>query len=125
MSFKYDKNISDASWCPHSKALLPKFSAWSAEFRQANLPLVFARIDADAEPEVKPPFRIEGYPTLILVKNSNPTDFIEYPSANEKMWLHPWLQEQGIETVWANKEKQRMIECVTRASWPSIDCVVI
>lgn len=83
----------------HSKALLPKFSEWSKEFNNYQLPLKFAQIDADTEPEVKAPFNIESYPTLVLFKDGNPKNFEEYRYASEKMYLMPWLQERGINTV--------------------------
>lgn len=63
------------------------------------MPLKFAQIDADAEPEIKPAFNIEGYPTLVLFKDGNPTHFKEYIYANEKQYLLPWLREQGVNTI--------------------------
>lgn len=79
--------------------MLPKFSTWSAEFREKELPLSFAQIDADLEPEIKPVFNIDGYPTLVLFKDGSAQNFKEYIYANEKEYLMPWLREQGIQTV--------------------------
>jgi len=71
-------------WCPHCKTAKPVFDEVEKEIngRQVNgYTVTFKTVDCEAEPDLADKFKIEGYPTIKLVKDGQ---VIEYDAKPEK-----------------------------------------
>lgn len=71
-------------WCPHCKTAKPIFDEVEKELngRQVNgYTVTFKTVDCEAEPDLADKFKIEGYPTIKLVKDGQ---VIEYDAKPEK-----------------------------------------
>lgn len=71
-------------WCPHCKTAKPVFDEVEKELngRQVNgYTVTFKTVDCEAEPDLADKFKIEGYPTIKLVKDGQ---VIEYDAKPEK-----------------------------------------
>jgi thiol-disulfide isomerase/thioredoxin len=71
-------------WCPHCKTAKPVFDEVEKELngRPINDYVVtFKTVDCEAEPDMADKFKVEGYPTIKLVKNG---EVIEYDAKPEK-----------------------------------------
>ena len=71
-------------WCPHCKTAKPVFDEVEKELngRPINGYVVtFKTVDCEAEPDMADKFKVEGYPTIKLVKNG---EVIEYDAKPEK-----------------------------------------
>lgn len=71
-------------WCPHCKSAKPIFD--EIEKEQKGKPIngytvTFTTVDCEAEPDMADKFKIEGYPTIKLVKDGQ---VIEYDAKPEK-----------------------------------------
>ena len=71
-------------WCPHCKSAKPIFD--EIEKEQKGNPIngytvTFTTVDCEAEPDMADKFKIEGYPTIKLVKDGQ---VIEYDAKPEK-----------------------------------------
>lgn len=71
-------------WCPHCRKAKPVFDEVEKELngRQINgYTVSFKTVDCEAEPDMEEKFKIEGYPTIKLVKDGQ---VIEYDAKPEK-----------------------------------------
>jgi thiol-disulfide isomerase/thioredoxin len=71
-------------WCPHCKSAKPVFDSVEKELngRPINGYVVsFKTVDCEAEPDMADKFKVEGYPTIKLVKNG---EVIEYDAKPDK-----------------------------------------
>jgi thiol-disulfide isomerase/thioredoxin len=78
-------------WCPHCKTAKPVFDEVEKELngRQINgYTVTFKTVDCEAEPDLADKFKIEGYPTIKLVKDGQ---VIEYDAKPEKDKIKEFL----------------------------------
>ena len=71
-------------WCPHCKKAKPIFDEVEKDLngRQINgYSVVFKTVDCEAEPDLADKFKIEGYPTIKLIKDGQ---VIEYDAKPDK-----------------------------------------
>ena len=71
-------------WCPHCKKAMPVFEEVEKELNGRPIngyTVTFKTIDCEAEPDMADKFKIEGYPTVKLVKDGQ---VIEYDAKPEK-----------------------------------------
>ena len=79
-------------WCPHCKTAKPVFDEVEKELngRMINgYTVVFKTVDCEAEPDMADKFKIEGFPTIKLVKDGQ---VIEYDAKPEKEKIQEFLQ---------------------------------
>jgi len=79
-------------WCPHCKKATPVFDEVEKELN--GLPIngytvTFKTVDCEAEPDMADKFKIEGYPTVKLVKDGQ---VIEYDAKPEKDKIMEFLE---------------------------------
>jgi thiol-disulfide isomerase/thioredoxin len=91
-----DKNaqlfLFKVDWCPHCKKAKPVFDEVEKELngRKINEYTVsFKTVDCEAEPDMADKFKIEGYPTIKLVKDGQ---VIEYDAKPEKDKIMEFLE---------------------------------
>lgn len=78
-------------WCPHCKTAKPIFDEVEKELngRQVNgYTVTFKTVDCEAEPDLADKFKIEGYPTIKMVKDGQ---VIEYDAKPEKDKIKEFL----------------------------------
>lgn len=66
------------NWCPHSKKALPVWEELKAEYNQQifnGYKLNFIQVDGEENQELADKYKVEGFPTIKLVKG---TQIIEY-----------------------------------------------
>ncbi len=71
-------------WCPHCKKAKPIFDEVEKDLngRQINgYTVAFKTVDCEAEPDMADKFKIEGYPTIKLIKDGQ---VIEYDAKPDK-----------------------------------------
>ena len=73
-------------WCPHCKQAKPIFD--EAEKNPGNkdyhgYTVVFKTVDCEAEPELADKFKIEGYPTIKLVKDGQVFEYDAKPDTEK------------------------------------------
>lgn len=78
-------------WCPHCKQAKPIFD--EVEKEQKGKPIngytvTFTTVDCEAEPDMADKFKIEGYPTIKLVKDGQ---VIEYDAKPDKEKITEFL----------------------------------
>lgn len=74
-------------WCPHCKRALPIFESLNKEYDHKLVNghrVLFRVVDCEQEPKLADKFKIEGYPTIKLVKGDQ---VIEYDAKPEKEQL--------------------------------------
>lgn len=80
-------------WCPHCKTAKPVFDEVEKELngRMVNdkYTVVFKTVDCEAEPDLADKFKIEGFPTIKLVKDGQ---VIEYDAKPEKEKIKEFLK---------------------------------
>ena len=79
-------------WCPHCKTAKPVFDEAEKELngRQINgYTVVFKTVDCEGEPELADKFKIEGFPTIKLIKDGN---VIEYDAKPDKDKIKEFLE---------------------------------
>jgi thiol-disulfide isomerase/thioredoxin len=91
-----DKNaqlyLFKVDWCPHCKKAKPVFDEVEKELngRMINgYTVTFKTVDCEAEPDMADKFKIEGYPTIKLIKDGQ---VIEYDAKPEKDKIMEFLQ---------------------------------
>lgn len=91
-----DKNVQlflfKVDWCPHCKKAKPIFDEVEKELngRQINgYTVSFKTVDCEAEPDMADKFKIEGYPTIKLVKDGQ---VIEYDAKPDKDKIMEFLK---------------------------------
>lgn len=78
-------------WCPHCKTAKPVFDEVEKDLggRQINgYNVVFKTVDCEADPDLADKFKIEGYPTIKMVKDGQ---VIEYDAKPEKDKIKEFL----------------------------------
>tara|TARA_Y100000816_G_C25788287_1_gene413175 strand:- start:32 stop:496 length:465 start_codon:yes stop_codon:yes gene_type:complete len=78
-------------WCPHSKKAQPIWTDLKSEYQDKKINeyrINFIEIDCDQDPQTADEFKIEEYPTIKLVKNSQ---VIEYDAKPNKDTLKEFL----------------------------------
>ena len=66
------------TWCPHCKTAKPEWQKLKDEYENTpinNTRVIFREVDCDKEESVADQYKVEGYPTVKLVKDSQ---IIEY-----------------------------------------------
>jgi thiol-disulfide isomerase/thioredoxin len=79
-------------WCPHCKTAKPVFDEVEKELngRKVNgYTVVFKTVDCEAESELADKFKIEGFPTIKLVKDGQ---VIEYDAKPDKERIKEFLE---------------------------------
>jgi len=88
-----------APWCAHCKNLAPTFESAARGARRASVALsevIFVKIDGEKSPDLMKRYRIENYPTLILVKGSQ---IVRYSGDKSKRSMLEWLEAEVRPTV--------------------------
>ena len=66
-------------WCPHCKKTKPEWEQLKKNYSGNNnvngYKLNFIDVDCDANPEIADKFKVEGYPTIKLVKGNQIVEF--------------------------------------------------
>lgn len=78
-------------WCPHCKRAVPVFESLKEEYDHKLVNghrVLFRVVDCEQEPKIADKFKIEGYPTIKLVKDDQ---VIEYDAKPEKEHLVQFL----------------------------------
>ena len=78
-------------WCPHCKKAVPLFDSIKDEYESKlvnGYRVIFKVVDCEREPNVADKFKIEGYPTIKLVKDNQ---VIEYDAKPDKEHLVQFL----------------------------------
>jgi thiol-disulfide isomerase/thioredoxin len=79
-------------WCPHCKKAKPVFDEVEKQLNGSPIKgytVTFKTIDCEAEPDMADKFKIEGYPTVKLVKDGQ---VIEYDAKPEKDKIMEFLK---------------------------------
>jgi len=79
-------------WCPHCKSAKPIFDEVEKELKGQPLngyTVTFTTVDCEAEPDMADKFKIEGYPTIKLVKDGQ---VIEYDAKPDKDQINQFLK---------------------------------
>ena len=70
-------------WCPHCKKTKPEWEQLKKNYSGNNnvngYKLNFIEVDCDANPEIADKFKVEGYPTIKLVKGNQIIEFDAKP----------------------------------------------
>jgi thiol-disulfide isomerase/thioredoxin len=73
-------------WCPHCKQAKPIFDEADkvAKTKELNgYTVIFKTVDCEAEPELADKFKIEGYPTIKLVKDGQVYEYDAKPDTEK------------------------------------------
>lgn len=80
-------------WCPHCKTAKPVFDEVEKELNgrliNDKYTVVFKTVDCEAEPDMADKFKIEGFPTIKLVKDGQ---VIEYDAKPDKEKIQEFLE---------------------------------
>lgn len=83
---KGDIYIFYAKWCPHSTKTLEKIEPIKKKYIDSKYSLSFTEIDAEKNIDMADAYKIESYPTIVLVYN------------NEKYYYDAELEERTFDT---------------------------
>lgn len=78
-------------WCPHSKKAASIWEDIKIKYQDKKIndkKINFIQVDCDQDPELADKFKIEGYPTIKLIKDNQ---VIEYDAKPEKDTLMQFL----------------------------------
>lgn len=83
--------IFTVDWCPHSKKAIPIWEQLKAKYN--NKPfngynIIFIQVDGEANPSLADKYKVEGYPTIKMVKGNQ---VIEYDAKPELSHLTEFL----------------------------------
>ena len=73
-------------WCPHCKTAKPVFDEAEKNLngKQVNgYTIVFKTVDCEGEPEMADKFKIEGFPTIKLVKDGQVIEYDAKPDTEK------------------------------------------
>ena len=79
-----------APWCGHCKELKPKWKKLTKTMRLLETPVVLGQINAEKHHGAAEEHNIEGYPTLILFRDSKPTEYQGNPDPES---LERWVKK--------------------------------
>jgi protein disulfide-isomerase A1 len=80
-----------APWCGHCKKLAPEYAKAAQTLRHDNPPIYLAKVDATVHKTVSGRYGIEGFPTLKLFQNGQPTD---YNGGRTESELISWMRKK-------------------------------
>lgn len=91
-----DENVAQlflfkVDWCPHCKSAKPIFDEVENKLKGDLIngyTVTFTTVDCEAKPDMADKFKIEGYPTIKLVKDGQ---IIEYDARPEKEKIKEFL----------------------------------
>ena len=75
--------IFTVEWCPHSKKAIPIWEQLKAEYNNKpfnNYNIIFNQIDGEENPDLADKYKVEGYPTIKLIKGSQIIEYDAKPS---------------------------------------------
>jgi len=81
-----------APWCGHCQALAPEYEKAAKTLAEQKSGTKLAKVDATKETNIAEQFDIEGYPTLKLFKNKNPS---EYNGGRDADGILKWLEKKS------------------------------
>jgi thiol-disulfide isomerase/thioredoxin len=85
-------------WCPHCKKAKPEWqnfkSMYSGGKKINGYSINFIEVDCEANPEIADKFKVEGYPTIKLIKGNQVIEFDAKPDVK--------TLEQFLSTVLSN-----------------------
>ena len=97
-----------APWCGHCKALAPKYAeAARILSEETESETILAKIDATQAPYLSQQFKIEGYPTLILIDGK---ETIPFDGGRDTKDIVDWVLKHDIPAyqIITNKEFESM-----------------
>ena len=87
-----DLYIFTVQWCPHSKNAMPIWNELKEEYGGSNAfngyKINFVEIDGEENPDLADKYKVEGYPTIKLLKGNQ---VIEYDAKPSKEHLREFL----------------------------------
>jgi thiol-disulfide isomerase/thioredoxin len=75
--------IFTVNWCPHSKKAIPIWEQLKAEYSNKtfnNYNINFIQIDGEENPSLADKYKVEGYPTIKMVKGNQVIEYDAKPS---------------------------------------------
>ena len=84
-----------APWCGHSKSFLPIFDKFmeSCKTNDKLKHISVEKIDCDTDKEACAPYRVQGYPTMLLIKGDKASDIVEYNSGRTEDAMTKWCED--------------------------------
>jgi len=80
---KVELYIFTVEWCPHSKKAIPIWNELKEEYDGKSFngyKIIFTQIDGEENTDLADKFKIEGYPTIKLVKGNQVIEYDAKPS---------------------------------------------
>lgn len=77
-----DLYIFTVEWCPHSKKAIPIWNELKAEYSGTykGYKINFIQVDGEENPTLADKYKVEGYPTIKLIKGSQIIEYDAKPS---------------------------------------------
>ena len=78
-----DLYIFTVNWCPHSKKAVPIWEQLKAEYSNKtfnNYNINFIQVDGEENPSLADKYKVEGYPTIKMVKGNQIIEYDAKPS---------------------------------------------
>ena len=78
-----DLYIFTVNWCPHSKKAIPIWEQLKAEYSNKtfnNYNINFIQVDGEENPSLADKYKVEGYPTIKMVKGNQIIEYDAKPS---------------------------------------------
>lgn len=75
--------IFTVNWCPHSKKAIPIWEQLKAEYSNKtfnNYNINFIQVDGEENPSLADKYKVEGYPTIKMVKGNQVIEYDAKPS---------------------------------------------
>ena len=75
--------IFTVNWCPHSKKAVPIWEQLKAEYSNKtfnNYNINFIQVDGEENPSLADKYKVEGYPTIKMVKGNQIIEYDAKPS---------------------------------------------
>ena len=75
--------IFTVNWCPHSKKAIPIWEQLKAEYSNKtfnNYNINFIQVDGEENPTLADKYKVEGYPTIKMVKGNQVIEYDAKPS---------------------------------------------
>ena len=75
--------IFTVNWCPHSKKAIPIWEQLKAEYSNKtfnNYNIYFIQVDGEENPSLADKYKVEGYPTIKMVKGNQVIEYDAKPS---------------------------------------------
>jgi thiol-disulfide isomerase/thioredoxin len=84
--------IFTVTWCPHSKKAIPVWNELKEKYNNKKIngqQISFIEVDSEENPDLADKYKVEGYPTIKLIKGNQ---IIEYDAKPSKEHLEEFLQ---------------------------------